>query len=242
MDILQLKKLTLITTLCLALIMSQAGAEYALASDAAQRPVFIELFTSQNCPSCPPADNLLETLSATENVIAVGCHVTYWDNGRPDALANPACTARQKDYVERAKGSKIFTPQMIVNGRRHLIGSRKFEVMQAVIAAQKDQLIPISINRTANGMVQATLPALPYNLHSLEGIMIAYDPKHLIKTSRMQSGFMHYANPVKAIINYGPVSGLKEQRHVLTLPRIAEHTAFIIQNKKTGEIIAAGAL
>ena len=86
-------------------------------------PVVLELFTSQGCSSCPPADALLAELAEPEGVIALALHVDYWDYlGWEDGFASPAHTERQRAYAKAARSRTIFTPQMIVQGEERLKG------------------------------------------------------------------------------------------------------------------------
>jgi hypothetical protein len=98
-------------------------------------PVVVELFTSQGCSSCPPADAFLHELRDRPGVIAVSYNVDYWDYlGWRDTLASPLFTRRQRDYATRRGDGKVYTPQMVINGRRHEVGSRKGAVYEAIAA------------------------------------------------------------------------------------------------------------
>ena len=86
-------------------------------------PVVLELYTSQGCSSCPPADALFADLARRDDVIALALHVDYWDYlGWRDAFARPRHTARQKAYAKAARSRTIFTPEMIVQGEDRLKG------------------------------------------------------------------------------------------------------------------------
>ena len=113
-----------------ALIASAPG----LASD---RPVVVELFTSQGCSSCPPGDAHLAKLAERGDVLALGLHVDYWDYlGWKDSLASGAHSARQRDYAARYGWRHVYTPQMIVNGTDHAAGGRVRDIA-AIIARHK---------------------------------------------------------------------------------------------------------
>src|SRR5215211_4415354 len=84
------------------------------------RPVVVELFTSQGCSSCPPADALLRELAGRPDVIALGFHISYWDRlGWKDPLSNEASTYRQKEYAKRLSG-RVYTPQIVVEGTNEM--------------------------------------------------------------------------------------------------------------------------
>ena len=95
--------------------------------------VVVELFTSQGCSSCPPADAFLSELAQTEGVIALSLHVDYWDYiGWADSFAQARFTERQKSYA-RAVGSRmIYTPQMIIGGAERIEGNTPDAVVKAI--------------------------------------------------------------------------------------------------------------
>ena len=104
------------------------------------QPVVVELFTSQGCSSCPPADALLGELARKPNVVALAYHVGYWDRlGWKDPFAIPAAVERQRGYVRRLSRSGPFTPQAVVSGDTSLVGSNRAALYQA-IAADRDAL------------------------------------------------------------------------------------------------------
>jgi hypothetical protein len=121
---------------CLAGI-SGAGAE--------TRPVVVELFTSQGCSSCPPADAVLAELAQRNDVLALGFHIDYWDNlGWKDPLSAPGSTARQRNYAALFGKKEIYTPQAVIDGRRQLIGSHRDAVLQAVAQAEPEAVAPVA--------------------------------------------------------------------------------------------------
>ena len=96
-------------------------------------PVVIELFTSQGCSSCPPADALLAELAERDDVIALALHVDYWDYiGWKDEFAVPAHTKRQKGYAYAAGQRTIYTPQMIVGGLDHVVGYKPMRLAELI--------------------------------------------------------------------------------------------------------------
>jgi hypothetical protein len=98
--------------------------------------VVVELFTSQGCSSCPPAETLLTELGQQPNVIALSFHVDYWDKlGWRDPFSSKAWTARQAMYAETL-GHDLYTPQLVVNGREDVVGSRAERVRAAIGAAE----------------------------------------------------------------------------------------------------------
>ncbi len=114
-----------------ALLVSTA----AVAEDA---PVVVELFTSQGCYSCPPADELLGELAERDDVLPLAYHVTYWDRlGWPDTLGLEAGTARQEAYARTLGTGRMYTPQMVVQGQIDVVGSQRGRVARALEIAQE---------------------------------------------------------------------------------------------------------
>ena len=106
---------------------------------AEERPAVVELFTSQGCYSCPPAEAFLGELVERDDLIALEFHVDYWDDlvygsaGRwKDVFSSPRYTRRQQDYARRMASTRVYTPQMVVNGREAVVGSRRGDVFEAI--------------------------------------------------------------------------------------------------------------
>src|SRR4051794_12486359 len=117
---------------------------FAVAAAAQTRPVVVvELFTSEGCSSCPPADALLRDQQARglpdADLVLLGEHVDYWNHlGWRDAFSSAQFTARQQDYVAHLRLASAYTPQAVVDGRAELIGSDESELHRAITAsAQK---------------------------------------------------------------------------------------------------------
>ncbi|MGH7092862.1 MAG: DUF1223 domain-containing protein [Stellaceae bacterium] len=111
---------------------------------AATRPVVVELFTSQGCSSCPPADALLRELARRPDIIALGYHIDYWNGlGWKDPLSTPEATARQRAYARRFDNGQIYTPQMIVDGTREMVGSDRAAVLAAIGDGTRPAAAPV---------------------------------------------------------------------------------------------------
>jgi hypothetical protein len=122
------------------------------APDPGSTPVLVELFTSEGCSSCPPADALLSRLDRTQpvrgaDIIVLEEHVDYWDRlGWKDPFSSEAATARQTEYGEAFGGRQVYTPQMIVDGRTEFVGSSETDALRAVHAASQSPKRDIQIS------------------------------------------------------------------------------------------------
>ena len=128
----------------------------AQAADAAASPkVVLELFTSQGCSSCPAADALLGHIAAMrEDVIALSFHVDYWNYiGWKDLFATPATTARQRAYALALGVPYVYTPQLVIDGARHVSGSNRDDVVAAIEASRNASRarVPVALASRADG-------------------------------------------------------------------------------------------
>ncbi len=106
-------------------------AAWPMAGAADDHPVVVELFTSQGCSACPPADEMLADLAGMPGVIALALHVDYWDYiGWEDTFGDPAFTARQEAYARAAGERTVYTPQFIVGGLDPVVGADAMAVME----------------------------------------------------------------------------------------------------------------
>jgi hypothetical protein len=130
-----------------------AAAVCSLAAPACAKaslsPVVVELFTSQGCSSCPPADAFMGELVGKEHVIGLSLNVDYWDYiGWRDTLASPANTKRQRDYARKRGDNRVYTPQMVINGYRHAVGSDRETVLHMIEEESRRterSIVPMSI-------------------------------------------------------------------------------------------------
>ena len=106
---------------------------------AADRPVLVELFTSQGCSSCPPADAMLRELAHRPDVLALAYHIDYWDRlGWKDPFSSPEATSRQQRYARLLGLPGIYTPQIVVGGRFEAVGSDRDAVAAAIEKARAE--------------------------------------------------------------------------------------------------------
>jgi hypothetical protein len=147
---------TLTRRSCLALGVAAFAARPAPA--AARRPSIVELFTSQGCSSCPPADAFMEELVGRKDVIALSYSVDYWDYlGWKDTLGSPENSKRQYDYAKARGDMDVYTPQMVIDGAAHYVGSGRAKVAAGMAAslAAADDWVPLEIGEDGKELVIA---------------------------------------------------------------------------------------
>jgi hypothetical protein len=141
-----------------AAIAAGLGASGVCAQDKA--PVVVELFTSEGCSSCPPADAFLGELSRRPDIVALAFHVDYWDYiGWKDPYADPAHTRRQHDYAAALGLHMVYTPQMVVDGRTDVVGTERGDVEAAIGKAAAGPKLAISFEKDAGGGYRVVIPA-----------------------------------------------------------------------------------
>ncbi len=207
-----------------------------LASPAAARPVVLEMFTSQACSSCPPADALLTQLAKDPHILALSFNVTYWNGPAwTDPYGLKESTARQAWYASLRNSQDVFTPEAVVDGMGALTGSDQTAVTGAIAAAQNAAAASIPITITGQNMVTIALGA---GAGSGTIWLFGYDPSHTTAIGGGENGGARLTetNIVRSVTNLGPWTG---QSLTYTQPRPAgEHVAVIIQTQ-TGEILGA---
>jgi hypothetical protein len=161
-------------------ILAATASGLALRSYAASPPTVLELFTSEGCSSCPPADALLGRLARQPGIVALAWHVDYWNgSGWHDPYSNPLATQRQRDYAERLR-DEVYTPALVVNGTRMVVGSDAGAIRAAIDAAG-DAAVPVTLRRTDGGMLAETGSAG----RPVTALLATYDPD---RTTRIGGG------------------------------------------------------
>ncbi|MER9657463.1 thioredoxin family protein [Mesorhizobium sp. M0152] len=186
----------------------------------------VELFTSQGCNSCPPADALFAELAAKEDIVALAYHVDYWDYlGWHDTLGRKENTERQYDYM-RAFGSRsVYTPQAVINGRAHVNGANRGEVEGALARMAKageGMRVGINVSRTSDRVIIDTGGAGtgPSDAHV---VIVYFDPPQTIQVGQGENNGhkMTYWNAVTGIQAAGMWHG-RAQRYELPLSEISK--------------------
>lgn len=165
-------------------------------------PVLLELFTSEGCSSCPPADRLLETLDKDQpisgaDLIVVSEHVDYWNHlGWSDPFSSPLYSQRQREYSGRLGADEVYTPQLIVDGRSQLVGSDRDRAAAAIAQTLKQPKVAVSVTASRGGAVHIeagarTEAAQPWDLY----VVVAADrmQSHVVRGENAGRSLSHVA-------------------------------------------------
>jgi len=208
-------------------------------------PVVVELYTSQGCSSCPPADELMQELATRDDVLGLALHVDYWDYiGWKDEYAKPSHTTRQQGYAQAGGRSMIYTPQMVINGLEDVVGAREAELM-ALIDHHRNRTPLATVETVQNGdTVEVQVVGaenLPKGIYAVQ--LVRYTPmRHAsIKRGELAGHDLSYANVVDDLSLLGRWDG---QENTSFSVRLADgmKTAVLVQVPGYGPIIAAAKL
>jgi hypothetical protein len=224
----------------LAAVLTLATGSGALAEPAPQSPVVVELFTSQGCSSCPPANANLAAIADRPDVLALSFGVTYWDYlGWKDSFARPEFTNRQYAYEHTLHRATAYTPQMVVNGDMDLIGNSADELDRMIGAARSE--MPGSAPRVVldGGKVMISGGSAPED--TADVWLVRYDPYIVqVPVARGENGgrTLPHKNVVHELTRLGGWTGAAVSFDV---PSATEglKTAILVQGAYTGPILAA---
>lgn len=209
----------------------------AWAEPATVAPIVLELFTSQSCSSCPPADALLTDLGRRPDVLALSLHVTYWDRlGWRDRFSLREATERQRRYARLFGGDSIYTPQLVVQGRRHVVGSDRRAVL-AAIAAAEPTTVPLTLTRQAERL-RLTVGA---GTGAATLVLLGFDTRHVTPIGGGENGgrTLTQTQVVRAVGRVGEWTGAPL---TLELPRPEGERAAVLLQGDDGRMLGAVAL
>ncbi|MFW6077114.1 MAG: DUF1223 domain-containing protein [Hyphomicrobiales bacterium] len=228
--------------------LSGAAAASALAPAGAapqQRPVVVELFTSQGCSASPPADALLAELGRRPGVVALSLNVDYWDyRGWRDTLGSADCAQRQRDYAAHRGDGRVYTPQAVINGRAEMLGSDRSGLLAAIDSERDREVVDVSLSSGAREVRVEVGDAPSQALRQDATIWVAtLIPQAVVHIERGENAgrTVVYTNVVRKIVPAGMWHG---GRTALTLPRPALMTegtvcVALLQADGTGPILGA---
>lgn len=235
------------TTLMGTLIIPQTAA-YAAQKDRAASPqslTVIELYTSQGCSSCPPADAYLGELAKRDDLLPLSFHVDYWDYiGWKDTNALPHNGTRQRSYARQFGLRYVYTPQMVIQGSGQVTGSDKSSIEEQIAKAQQTaRPLPMSLTRQAGDTIVLSIPAAPVK-QDARILLVGFDKEQqtIIKRGENRGKTISYHNIVRHLDEIGQWSG-DEFRLPLTLPDMTstdfDACAVLLQDKGNGHILGA---
>ena len=203
-------------------------------------PVVVELFTSQGCNSCPPADRLLGELARRDDVLPLSFHVTYWDRlGWPDTFGLEDSTRRQEVYAGWLGSGRVYTPQMVIGGRIDVVGSSRGRVLRAIELleshAASGPMLTIAEGRLSVSGGEAAEAAI---------WVVAFDDRHEVAIERGENRgrTLSYYHVVRELTRLGDWHG-RAAEFDLPLARLSadgrDGAAILVQRLSDGMILAA---
>ncbi|MGH6948310.1 MAG: DUF1223 domain-containing protein [Kiloniellales bacterium] len=229
---------------CVALFAFALSAGAPLCAASAESPVVVELYTSQGCSSCPPADALLTDLADESGVLALSFHVDYWDYiGWRDPFGSPMNTQRQRGYAQTLRLDFVYTPQMVVDGRYDVVGSRVSAVRGAIEKAGK-QGKPLTLEFVSGDGGKVVVPAGAAPAEGAAIWRVTYDKSHATEVLRGENSGRELVNVnvVRAFERLGTWTG---ERLELPLMLAEAHArgrggcAIIVQEGRQGPVLGA---
>ncbi len=230
------------------LVLLAALAGLSLPARAEPPLIVLELFTSQGCTSCPPADALLEMLADEPGLLPLSLHVDYWDYlGWKDIFARPENTQRQKRYAKAVKARSLYTPQMIVNGADRVPGSDEAQVRMSIAAHRiGPDFARVTLRPGPDAVEVEVRPTGAAVILQDEGVihLVTYDRPI---ASRIEDGenkgrTITYVNVVRDWLRLGTWDGAAARTYQAPLPGMGRGMAVIVQDGTVGPVLAAARL
>ncbi len=220
----------------LALVVAAALAAPALAADAAH-PTIVELYQSQGCSSCPPANANVNALAARPDVLALSFAVTYWDQlGWKDSFARPQFTDRQWAYAKAFRNAQVWTPQVFVNGRATVTGTQKAP-LEALIAGNDRGTTGPAIDFAGNAVAVKGGTGTPADVW-----LVRYDPRTIavpVKAGENGGRTLPHRNIVRELVRLGRFEGGTARFAIPAASQPGLATAAFVQAGSGGRILAA---
>ncbi|GMG80900.1 thioredoxin family protein [Paralimibaculum aggregatum] len=209
--------------------------------------MMVELYTSQGCNSCPPADAALGRMAAREDLVALAFHVDYWDYlGWRDTFARPDHTERQFAYRTALRARMVYTPQVIVQGRSHAVGSHEAEVAGLIEAAQAAQAaampaeLALEPGRAGGGLTARLEPAPGGGNAGPARLWLAvYDRSREVDIGRGENGgkritYHNIVRELRALLDW---DGASAEEVTVPMPPAGQGVAVWLQRAGPGAIL-----
>lgn len=204
------------------------------------RPAVVELFTSEGCSSCPPAEVYAAELAQRSDVLALTFHVTYWDNlGWPDRFGLPQAAQRQRAYAQALRLNSVFTPQTVIDGQRSFVGSDRNAIDRELLVPRDGPGISLILRDGELTIGWSTFHATS----SGEVLLVSY--RHSAVTAigggENSGRTITEANVVRSIRTLGRWAGQESEYHVRidSLPQDATDVAVLLQGEGQSSVVGA---
>jgi hypothetical protein len=221
-------------------------------------PVVVELFTSEGCSSCPPADTVLSRLEHDQpldgvEVIALGEHVDYWDQlGWKDRFSSPLFTARQQDYGQAFHLQSVYTPQIVVNGQAETLGSDGPAAGQAIRAASRGPRASVSMSVTPNNYLSFEVRHLPPGTTTADLLLAVTESniENAVQKGENAGRRLRHAPVVRTLTKLGQLDAAKNGAYMATARLILNpdwnranlKLVLFVSDRRTHRIVGAATL
>jgi hypothetical protein len=207
-----------------------AGMSLAASAQAKPPRAVIELYTSQGCSSCPPADELLAKLARDPELIALSLPVDYWDRlGWKDTFAKPAFTERQMAYSNARGDNEVYTPQAVVNGKTQAVGSRRAEIETAMAESGASLAVPLKVERVAEDIIVSVGAEDGTGEARAKVVLLPILSSRAVAIGRGENArrTVTYTNVVRDIIVLGDWGGAAV-KHAIPERRLKDYDAIVV--------------
>jgi hypothetical protein len=212
----------------------------------------VELYTSEGCSSCPPAEAQIGRLAKQDDIIALAFHVDYWDDlGWRDRFGLPEAVTRQRQYARSLHLSSVYTPQLVIDGQRDLVGggndgtiARSARAAGGGGSSGRQPGVPLDV-AVQNGSLMVTLGAQPQQA-ACDVLLVGYLPEASSRVTRGENAGreLHEFNIVRSVRTLGNWNGEGRSFKVplTSLPADATGVAVLVQQRDQGPIVGAASL
>ncbi len=226
-----------------AATLAAAGSVSPVAADPSR--IVVELFTSQGCSSCPPADEFLGELARRDDLLALSFHVDYWNYlGWRDTFSSAEATDRQRSYRRPLGKRYVYTPQMVINGAAQAVGSGRDTVLRLIEQARGMRTLDISVDHVGGDRLSVRIANGPRQARPAAVWLVFYDWRHTTEISRGENEGVKLVNTnvVRVLKRIGSWTG-KAVKIDLALKRLGaagrDACAVIVQQDGNGPILGA---
>ncbi len=206
-------------------------------------PVVVELFTSQGCSSCPPADELLRKLGEYDDIIPLALHIDYWDYiGWEDKFAQAKFTKRQKSYARAMHQKMIYTPQMIISGRKSVVGNRPVDVADT-IQSLRSMKNPVDLDLQRQGNTLSIAMSAKSAVGATDVFVVRYTGKKMVNIKRGENAGLS-ATYTNIVTDWTKVSKWDGSGALSVKAKVTGDSPIVVlvQSADSGPILAAARL